>query len=153
MISKRNSTNQNPSRLKWLKLYFCFEMRNFILELKIRLKWNSKILSRVLSFYWIKKSNFPFMWIHETVHFCPLPEFANKLELGRINRNTRTGNVKTSKTSEKCQKMSFLFEKFQNSKQSLMQFSRIWPFSSQKQSFSSINDGFVVKWTNFVSKI
>ena len=41
--------------------------------------------------------------------------YPNKLELGRINRNTRTGNVKTSKTSEKCQKMPFSFQKFQNS--------------------------------------
>ena len=103
-----NQENQNTLHLKCFKLYFCFEMRNFILELKIRLKWNSKILSRVLSFYWIKKSNFPFMWNRS---------FTNKLELGRINRNTRTGNVKTSKTSEKCQNMPFLFQKFRNSKQ------------------------------------
>ena len=110
--------DQNPSRLKWLKLYFCFEKRNIISELKIRLKWNSKILSRVLSFYWIKKSNFPFMWNRSRMFNFVL--YPNKLELVRINRNTRTGNVKTSKTSEKCQKTHFYFKKFKNSKQSLM---------------------------------
>ena len=55
--------------------------------------------------------------------------YPNKLELGRINRNTRTGNVKTSKTSEKCQKIPFLFQKFRNSKQRLIKFSRICIFA------------------------
>ena len=37
--------------------------------------------------------------------------WTNKLELGRINRNTRTGNVKISKPSEKCQKISIFNSK------------------------------------------
>ena len=79
--------------------------------------------------------------------------YPNKLELGRINRNTRTGNVKTSKTSEKCQKMPFLFQKIRKFKtKTNIIFSNMAIFMPKKAFFQK-NDHFECVTDHFLMKI